>query len=120
MGELVVYSLKVNKEQLERAKRFLSRRGELLQNGLRDFIDVAADCERCLELHEDDAPISELQSAFTTLLAKCKEAWYLTSLLQAAVISIARISKVPIDFINNVLGEAARIKPMVHPPPPKC
>ena len=114
MAELVVYSLKVNKEQLERAKKFLTREGELLQDSLRDFIDVAADCEQCLELYEKDASIGELQSAFTTLLAKCKESWHLSDVLQESVMRIAKLSKVPLDFITNVLFEARRVKPEVH------
>jgi hypothetical protein len=114
MGGLIVYSLKVEKEQLERAKRFLNRKGALLQDSLRDFIDVAAECEQCLELQEEDAPISELQSAFATLLAKCKNAWYFNSLLQEAVMKIAKMSKVPLDFITNVLGEAQRLKSAVR------
>ena len=114
MGELIVYSLKVNKEQLEHAKKFLAREGELLQESLRDFIDVAADCEQCLELHEEDASIGELQSAFTTLLAKCKEAWHLNNVLQESVIQIAKLSKVPLDFIANVLLEARRVKSSVR------
>ena len=113
MSDLIVYSLKVKREQLERAKRFLGRQGGLLQDSLRDFIDVAADCEQCLELHEENAPISELQSAFATLLAKCKDAWHLNGLIQEAVMRIAKMSKVPLDFISNVLGEARRIKPVV-------
>ena len=114
MGELIVYSLKVNKEQLERAKKFLAREGELLQDSLRDFIDVAADCEQCLELHEEDASIGELQSAFTTLLAKCKETWHLNNVLQESVIRIAKLSKVPLDFITNVILEAQRVKPTMR------
>ncbi len=113
MGKLIVYSFKVEKEKLARAKKFLARQGALLQDSLRDFIEVAADCEQCLELHEDEASISELQSAFTTLLAKCKDAWYLNGLLQEAVMKIAKICKVPLDFIMNVLGEARRVKPVV-------
>ena len=111
MGELIVYSLKVNKEQLERAKKFLAREGGLLQDSLRDLIDVAADCEQCLELHEGDAPIGELQSAFTTLLANSKNTWHLNSVLQEAVLKIAKMTKMPMDVIVNVLGEARRIKP---------
>ncbi|MDD4985343.1 MAG: hypothetical protein PHQ43_06075 [Dehalococcoidales bacterium] len=114
MGELIVYSLKVNKERLELAKKFLAREGELLQDSLRDFIDVAADCEQCLELHEGDASIGELQSAFTTLLARCKESWHLNSILQESVMRIAKLSKVPLDFIANVLLEAQRVKPAVR------
>ena len=114
MGELVVYSMKVNKEQLECAKKFLAREGELLQDSLRDFIDVAADCEQCLELYEEDASIGELQSAFTTLLAKCKESWHLNNILQESVMQIAKLSKVPLDFITNVLLEARRVKPVVR------
>jgi len=111
MGDLTVYSFKIDKVQLERAKRFFTRQGTLLQDSLRDLIDVAADCEKCLELYEEDASIGELQSAFTTLLAKCKNTWHLNSLLQDAVMKIAKMSKVPLDFIANVLDEARRIKP---------
>ena len=111
MSNLIVYSFKVEKEQLERAKRFFNRQGTLLQDSLRGFIDVAADCERCLELHEEDASIGELQSAFATLLANSKGTWYLSSLLHEAVMTIARICKVPLDFINNVLEESQRLKP---------
>ena len=114
MGDIIVYSLKVKREQLERAKRFLARRGVLLQESLRDVIEVAADCERCLELHEEDASVSEMQSAFATLLAKCKDAWHLNGLIQEAVMKIAKMSKVPLDFITNVLGEARRIKSAAH------
>ena len=113
MGKLIVYSFKVEKEKLERAKRFLARQGALLQDSLRDFIGVAADCEQCLELQEEEASISELQSAFATLLAQCKKAGYLTGLLQEAVLKIAKICKVPSDFVMNVLGEARRVKPVV-------
>ncbi len=114
MGNLIVYSFKVNKEQLKCAKRFFDRQGSLLQHSLRDIIDVAANCERCLELHEEDASISELQSAFATLLANCKNTWHLGSLLEEAVMKIATICKVPLDYINNVLGEARRVKPAVR------
>ena len=114
MGNLIVYSFKVEKEQLERAKRFFDRQGTLLQDSLRGFIDVAADCERCLELHEEDASIGELQSAFATLLANSKATWYLNSLLHEAVMKIAEICKVPLDFITNVLEEARRLKPAVR------
>ncbi|MBA7607043.1 hypothetical protein ES703_14195 [subsurface metagenome] len=112
MGKLIVYSFKIEKEKLERAKRFLARQGALLQDSLRDFIEVAADCERCFELQEKEASTSELQSAFATLLAHCKQAWHLNGLLQEAVLNIAKICKVPLDFIMNVLGEARRVKPV--------
>ena len=114
MSDLTVYSFKVDKGQLNFAKRFFDRQGAPLQNGLRDLIHVAADCEKCLELHEEAASLSELQSAFATLLANCKATWYLSSLLQEAVIKIAKICKVPLDFITNVLGEAQRVKPAVR------
>lgn len=111
MGELTVYSFKVDREQLERAKKFFDRQGVPLQHSLRDLIGVAADCEKCLGLYEEDASLGELQSAFATLLANSKPTWYLSSLLREAVIRIAKICKVPLDFINNVLGEAQRAKP---------
>jgi len=113
MGKLIVYSFKVEKERLERAKKFFARQGAALQDSLRDLIEVAADCEECFELHEDEASISELQSAFATLLAHTKQAWHLTGLLQGVVVKLAEICKVPLDFIMNVLGEARRVKPVV-------
>jgi len=112
MGKLIVYSFKVEKERLERAKRFCIRQGAALQDSLRDLIEVAADCEECFELHEEEASLSELQSAFATLLAHTKQAWHLTGLLQGAVMKLAEICKVPVDFIMNVLGEARRMKPV--------
>ena len=112
MEEIVVYSVKVNREHLVHAKKFLARQGELLQDSLRDLIEVAADCEQCLELQEEEASITELQSAFTTLLANCKDAWYLNRLLQDAVMRIAKKSKVPLEFVANVLSEARRTKSM--------
>jgi len=113
MGKLIVYSFKVEKERLEHAKRFFTRQGAALQDSLRDLIEVAADCEECFELHEEEASIGELQSAFATLLAHTKQAWHLTGLLQGAVMKLAEICKVPVDFIMNVLGEARRVKPVV-------
>ncbi|MBN1862030.1 MAG: hypothetical protein JW790_00080 [Dehalococcoidales bacterium] len=113
MGELTVYSFKVDKEQLERAKRFFDRQGTPLQHSMRDLVDVAADCEKCIELHEEDASLGELQSAFATLLASCKATSYMSSLLQDAVMKIAKLSQVPLDFISNVLGAAQRVKPAV-------
>jgi hypothetical protein len=110
MDDRIVYSLKVNREQLGRAKRFLARQGELLQDSLRDLIEAAADCEQCLELHEEDAPVTELQSAFATLLAKCKDAWHLNDLLQEAVMRMAKRSRIPLEFVANVLGEARRTR----------
>ena len=114
MGELTVYSFKVDKEQLDRAKSFFDRQGTPLQHSLRDLIDVAADCEKCLELHEEDASLSELQSAFATLLANCKATWHLNNLLKEAVMNIARICKVPQAFATNVLVEAQRAKPVLR------
>jgi hypothetical protein len=111
MSDLIVYSFKVDKVQLERAKRFFDRQGTPLQHNLRDLVDIAADCETCLELHEEDASLEELQSAFATLLANSKPHWYLSNRLTEAVMNIARICKLPLDFITNVLGEAQRVKP---------
>jgi len=114
MGDLTVYSFKVDKEQLERAKRFFNRQGTPLQNSLRDIIDVAADCEKCLDLYEEDASIGELQSAFATLLVNSKNTWHLNSILKDAVMNIAKTCKLPLDFITNVLGEAQRLKPLAR------
>jgi len=113
MGRLIVYSFKVEKEKLERAKEFFTRQGAALQDGLRDLVEVAADCEQCLVLEEEGASTSELQSAFTSLLAHAKNAWHLNGVLQEAVLKIARISEVPLAFIMNVLDEARRVKPAV-------
>jgi hypothetical protein len=114
MAELTVYSFKVDKGQLNLAKKFFSRQGVPLQHSMRDLIDVAANCEKCLELHEEDASLSELQSAFATLLANCKATWYLNNLLQEAIMRIAKICKIPLEFITNVLVEAQRVKPAVR------
>ena len=114
MSEQAAYSFKVDKGQLRLAKRFFDRQETPLQSGLRDLIDLAADCEKCLELDEEDASISELQSAFATLLADCKSPWQLGSLLQEAIMKIANNCKVPMEFINNVLDEAERVKPAVR------
>ena len=114
MSELTVYSFKLDKGQLERAKSFFARQGTQLQDSLRDLIDVAAECELCLELYEEDASVGELQSAFATLLANAKNTWYRNSLFEEAIVKIAKICKVPMDFITNVLGEAQRIKPAVR------
>lgn len=111
MNDPIVYSLKVNREQLGRAKRFLARQGELLQDSLRDLIEAAADCEQCLELHEEEASITELQSAFATLLAKCKDAGLLNSLLREAVMRMAKRSRIPVEFVANVLSEARQTRP---------
>ena len=108
MSSSNVYSFKVDKEQLDRAKRFVARQGVPLQDSLRDLIDVAADCEQCLELYEKDAPIGELQSAFTSLLANSKNTWHLNSVLREAVLKIAKTTKMPMDVIANVMGEASR------------
>ncbi|MCD6452708.1 MAG: hypothetical protein J7K77_00180 [Dehalococcoidales bacterium] len=110
MSNLVVYSFKVDREQLESAKKFLDQQGILLQASLRHFINVAAGCQQCLELHERKAPLSELQSAFITLLASCKPAWHLVNLLREVVMKLAKISQLPLDFIANVLDEAQRAK----------
>jgi hypothetical protein len=111
MSRLIVYSFKVEREKLEHAKKFFARQGVALQDSLRDLIDVAAECEECLVLEEEGAPTSELQSAFASLLAAAKNAGHLNGLLREAVLKIAKICEVPVDFIMNVLGEARRIKP---------
>jgi hypothetical protein len=53
-------------------------------------------------------------STVCVTLSNCKTTWYLNSLLQDAVIKIAKLCKVPMDFITNVLGEAQRLKPAVR------
>ena len=64
----------------------------------------------CLELHGKKVSITELQSAFATPLAKYKYAWRLNSLLQEAVMRLAKRSRIPVEFVANVLGEARRAK----------
>ncbi len=51
-----------------RAKGFLGRQGASLQDSLRDFIEVAADCEQGLKLHEEDTSISEMQVALAAFV----------------------------------------------------
>jgi hypothetical protein len=106
-----VYSFKVDRDKLERAKSFFTRQGVPLQNSLRDLIDVAADCEECLQLHEAQAPIGELQSAFTSLLADSKNTWHMNGIFREAVLKIAGITEMPTEVIDNVIGEAQRNKP---------
>ena len=111
MSRLIVYSFKVEREKLEKAKNFFGRQNAALQGSLRDLIEVAAECEECLVLEERGASTGELQSAFATLLASAKSTWHLNGLLQEAVLRFAKICEVPADFILNVLGEARRAKP---------
>ncbi|MDP2949002.1 MAG: hypothetical protein Q8P22_05645 [Chloroflexota bacterium] len=109
MGNLVVYSIKVNPEHLNGAKRFFARRGLLSQDVLRVLIRMASRCESCLALVESRAPISEIQSAFASVLADAKETWQLNGLFQDTVLKTAEACNLPQDFIKNVLAEAQRI-----------
>ncbi len=111
MSRLIVYSFKVDGDKLDKAKQFFSRQNQALQESLRDLVEVAAECEECLELEEGGATTSELQSAFASLLAAAKNTWHLNGMLQGAVLGIAKICEVPADFILNVLGEARRMGP---------
>ena len=78
------------------------------------LLDVRMPGMSGLELQEEEASITELQSAFTTLLAKCKDAWLLNSLLKEAVLKMAKRSRVPMQFVANVLDEAQRSKPEIR------
>ena len=59
-----VYSIKVNPDHLEGARKFFSRVILPLQAALRAQIKMSSDCEQCLVLVEDEAPVEEIQSAF--------------------------------------------------------
>lgn len=109
MNSPVVYSIKVDSDHLDGAKKFFARQGLLPQGVLRGLIKMAYHCESCLALAESGAPISEIQSAFASVLADAKETWQLNGLFQDTMLKVAETCNVPQDFIMNVLAEAQRM-----------
>jgi hypothetical protein len=109
MDSPVVYSIKVDSDHLDGARKFFARQGLLPQDVLRGLIRMASHSESCLALAESGAPISAIQSAFASVLADVKETWELNGLFQDTVLKMAQICNVPQDFITNVLAEAQRI-----------
>lgn len=105
----VVYSVKVEAEDLARAKKFFSRSGLQTQDVVRGLIKIAAECEACLTLVEAKAPIGQVQSSFASVLAHAKETWRLNGLFQEAILKTSEICELPQDFVKNVLAEAQRI-----------
>ena len=106
---LVVYSVKIDPAHLEGARRFFARVELPLQDAVRAQIQMASDCEQCLALVEDEAPVEQVQSAFAGILANAKETWHLNGLFRDAIMKTAEACKLPEDFIENVLAEAERI-----------
>jgi hypothetical protein len=109
MADPVAYSVKVDPNELEGAKKFFARRGLLLQNVLRGLIRLAGDCEQCLALVDAKATTSEIQSSLASTLAEAKELWQLNGLFQETVLKMAEITNVPKDFIINVLAQAQQV-----------
>jgi len=109
MSTLVVYSIKVDANHLDGAKKFFARQGLLSQDVFRGLIRMASHCESCLTLVEARAPIGEIQSSFASILADAKETSRLNGLFQDTVLKMAEICNVPENFIMNVLAEAQRI-----------
>lgn len=105
----VVYSIKVERDYLYDAKKFFSRAQVSLQDALRGQIKMAAQCERCLALVENNAPVEQIQSAFAGILADAKETFHLNGLFRNAILKGADASKLPANFIENVMAEAERI-----------
>jgi len=108
-GPIVGYSIKVDRNELARAKRFFARSQLEAQDVVRWVLRMASDCEACLELVEAKAPIEQVQSAFASILADAKQTWQLNGIFRDAIQRTADVCKVPQDFITNVLGEAERI-----------
>ena len=108
---LVAYSFKVAADDLEKAKRYFARQGLVPQETFRALVRMAADCERCLTLHEAGAPTSQVQSAFAAVLADSQHAWKLNGRFQDAIMKIAQVYNIPQEFILNVLHEAQGIQP---------
>ena len=109
MGDPVAYSIKVDPNELDRAKKFFARQGLLLQEVVRGLMRLAADCEACLALVDAKAQTGEIQSSFASTLAEAKELWQLNGLFQETVLKMAEISGVPKDFITNVLAQAQQM-----------
>ena len=105
-----VYSMKINPEYLEGAKKFFLRVNLSLQETLRAQMKMASDCENCLALVEANAPVGQIQSAFASILTNAKETWHLNGLFRDAIVKTASAAGLPDDFIANVLSEAQRIQ----------
>ncbi len=110
MADLVAYSLKVDPDDLERAKRFYARRGVLLQDIVRGVIRMASGCESCLALAESNAPLEQVQSSMAGMLADAQQTWRLNGLFQDTIFDLARRCNIQEDFITNVLVEAQHQK----------
>jgi len=108
-GQIKVYSVKVDSNDLSKAKKFFSRSGLQLQDAVRGMMKMATDCETCLQLIEAKASVGEVQSAFAGVVADAKETWRLNGLFQDVIMEAARLSNIPQDFITNVQAEAQRI-----------
>ena len=108
MSDLVVYSVKVDRDDLQGAKRFFGRQGLLLQAAVRGLVRMAAQCELCLTQLESGASVSQVQSSLASMLAGAQEVWRLNGAFQDVVLMAAQRSQVPQDFILNVLTEAQR------------
>ena len=106
---VVTYSVKVEADDLALAKKFFARSELQVQDAVRSLIRTAASCETCLELVDARAPISEVQSSFASIIADAKETWRLNGLFQDTMLKAAEMSKLPQDFITNVLAEAQHI-----------
>jgi hypothetical protein len=106
----VVYSIKVERDYLYAAKDFFLRAQISLQDALRAQVKMAADCEKCLSLAESKAPVEQIQSAFASILADAKETFHLNGLFRDAILKGAESSKLPVNFIENVMAEAERIQ----------
>ncbi|MDD5702293.1 MAG: hypothetical protein PHU23_09630 [Dehalococcoidales bacterium] len=104
-----IYTMKVNPDHLEGARKFFSRINLPLQESLRAQMKMASDCERCLELVEANAPVEQVQSAFASILDNAKETWHLNGIFREVIMKTAEICKLPQEFINNVMTEAERI-----------
>ena len=109
MDSLVVYSIKVDPDYLDGARKFFARQGLLPQDAMRGLIRMASHCESCLTLVEAGAPVGEIQSSLASTLADAKEIWHLNGLFQNTVLKMAEVSNVPQDFIMNVLAQAQHI-----------
>jgi hypothetical protein len=109
MSDLVVYSVKVDREDLAGAKRFFGRQGLLLQNAVRGLARMAAQCDLCLTQVESGASVSEIQSSLASMLAGAQDVWRLNGAFRDVVLMAAQRSNVSEDFIVNVLSEAERV-----------
>ena len=103
-----VYSIKLDPVHLEGARKFFARVKLPLQDALRAQIKMASDCERCMALVEDQAPVEQVQGAFAGILANAKETWHLNGMFRNVILKIAKACDLPENFITNVMVEAER------------